>query len=195
MEYVKKTLCDLCAHLPICKHAPQESCPYVSPKEPPKLKIDKPLPKQKRSAWRTAWISFLWLLVFIALALSFVAGRLSLHPRIVSKLPDVSRPVPSGSSPEDVISQFFVAAREHDTQTLLALAHPDLIKNPSDLNELIKRGTTLLAPLKELQIVDLTVEERAVVKILLLMNDGQADSGEISLERDQGEWKILNFDW
>jgi hypothetical protein len=195
MEPVKKTFCDLCAHLPICKHAPQESCPHIELKEPQTPKIEKPQPKQKRSAWRTIWISFLWLLVFVALALSFVAGRLSLHPWIVSKLPAVSRPVPSGSSPEEVVRQFFLAAREHDTQKLIACAHPDLMKTPSDLNELIDRGPALLSPLKELQIVDLTIEERAGLGIILLMNDGQADSGEISLKREQGEWKILNFDW
>lgn len=183
------SVCILCAHTPICKNQPQQSCPYLQLKEKkPPIELQAPA-KPNRSFWRTSWRWCVRIAVVICMLLSFMAGRFSLHPRFVSIIPNIPRAIPPEMSPEQVVKELFEAMQHRDTDRALAVSHPDLKTDNYWLLDLIEDGQT--ADIREIKIVNLA--ESVIVSVVLIGERSTIDHGDIVLKKYQGEWRIANL--
>jgi hypothetical protein len=199
METTQKSICDLCAHLPICKHTPQQSCSFWAQKELKKPLEPKAQVTPKRSFLHTLWRWCVRIAVVLCIILSFVAGVLvtwyGFAPRIVSLVPKISQPVEPGAPPDEIITQFFQAERMADREKLLTLMHPDVIRDASHIVTDLLNNSDRIRALREIKILDVTMpEETATAVVSITTDDGQAISGQIALKKHQGEWRILDFD-
>jgi len=196
----KNSICTLCAHIPICKHQPQQSCSYFQSKIEKKNELsskntasDKPKKSRWRKILRGVIICFILSVFFIGVIVAFIAGRYSTHPRLVSMVPEISKPVEAGLSPEDVIYKFYRYSRLHEVDNLTQLIHPELIEQSNyQLTSWINYAPGSLADLKEIKILSIQTEESATATISLVIKE-RNESGHITLRKHDGEWRILNF--
>lgn len=134
------------------------------------------------------------MVIAACLVLSFIAGRFSAHPRIVSKLPTISGPVEPGEPPEEIIRQFIQAVRMHDVQKVMALGHPELIQEDAwRLTDVVNSGQEVFDKVKTFTILDIRTDETAIVTMSFETDEG-TDTEEILLKKYQNEWRIVDFD-
>jgi len=190
-------VCSLCAHTPICKNQPQQSCPYLQLKDDRKREGVKPsgAPARPRKIfWQNIWTWCVRVMIAACMVLAFLAGRFSAHPRIVSKLPTMSRPIEPGAPPEDIIRQFFQAVRLHDVQKVMALCHPEFIQERNwQIADMLDSGPEALASVGEIMILNIMIDETALVTLSIHAGN-ETETGEMLLKKYQNEWRVVDVD-
>lgn len=190
-----KTICGLCAHAPICKNQPQQSCPYFQLKEGKKEYNPKPhdtIPiKSKRSVVQTIKRVLIGIGILAAVIVALIGGRYSTMPRFVSQVHIVSTPVKSGLSQEDVVFEFYNAVRLHDKERLISLIHPEVLEERNwRLTSLL--NSPLFEKLEEVNILNIQSEETALATTSLVINE-RSNAGRIQMKKYQGEWRVFEF--
>lgn len=203
MEPAKNvSLCTLCAHAPICKNQPQQSCPYLQLK-PDQKKCAQSKTKEatakppKKSFLHILWTVFSWCVVLVCIVIAFLAGRFSTYPRIISLVPKASSSVQESSlTPEQATQQLFKAAQQGDDNQILSLCHPDFIKdNLYKIRDLMESAPQLFPHLREIKILNIRLEETATVVFSFVATDEKfSDSGKLLFRKHQGQWLVVDLD-
>ena len=133
------------------------------------------------------------LLILVGIAGAFLVGRLSMHPKIISLIPTVSPAPPSELSPDKLVQQYFTTNQSNDMSQVLALFSADTVKTRGEY--LVRRATFLaqtFSSIQEIKILKLETEETAQVMVSVMNKQGSSQVGEFRLQKDQGEWRLVD---
>lgn len=186
------SICAKCAHTPICKNHPQQSCSYFWMKgDFSRRMAEKDLPKSSNNSFlRKVWTCCLWVLVLGLLLGAFLAGHYSARTQLVTSLITAS-PSPN-TTPDQVVQQFFEAIMQQDAQRVLTLCHPDLqAYDRAELVEEMKDPAGDYATLARVTIEQ--IDEASTVIVSLTRNDGRVNSVRVALRRYQNQWLIRDL--
>ena len=197
----KKTpsICTLCAHTPICKNQPQQSCPYLLLKDQKRASVEQKDPiKPKTSFWRKLRRMLLCFGVVILMIAAFVAGRISLHPQISPFIPNLTQPQPltPEDTPDRLVHYYFEAVKHSDMTRVLELFDTREVKSHGEY--LVSEATQLaevLPTLLNVQILKVETEATAAVFVNLVDLQNRTETGTFRLKMIDGQWRIVNCDF
>lgn len=193
------SLCTLCAHAPICKYPPQQSCPHLLLKDQKRSQIERKDPvKPKTSFWRKLRRMLLCVGVVILMIAAFAAGRISLHPQISPFIPHITPPQPltPEDTPDRLVHEYFEAVKRSDMTRILELFDAREIKGHGE--HFVNEATDLaevLPTLLNIQILKVETEATATVFVNLVDIQNRTETGTFRLKIIDGQWRIVSCDF
>ena len=193
------SLCTLCAHAPICKYPPQQSCPHLLLKDQKRAQIERKAPvKPKTSFWRKLRRMLLCFGVVILMIAAFAAGRISLHPQISPFIPNIipHQPLTPEDTPDRLVHEYFEAVKRSDMTRVLELFDAREVKNHGEywVSEATQLAE-LLPTLLNIQILKVETEATATVFVNLVDLQNRTETGKFRLKMVNGQWRIVNCDF
>ena len=193
------SICALCAHAPICKNPPQQSCPHLLVKDQKRSPVERKDPvKPKTSFWRKLRRMLLCFGVVILMIAAFAAGRISLHPQISPFIPNLTPPQPltPEDTPDRLVHYYFDAVKRSDMTRVLELFDTSEVKSHGE--HFVSEATQLaevLPTLLNIQILKVETEATATVFVNLVDNQNRTETGTFRLKMIDGQWRIVNCDF